>query len=203
MANYPEERGIIMLNVRIASPPPRDAGRHAAGQDVVLHLQPEARRRGHDLRPLTVSSSPRKPTPRCASSAAVRAWRPCAPTSSTSSSASTPTRKVTFWYGARSRREVVLRRPLRLDRRRERQLRVASGLVGAVARRQLGRPTPASSTKSFTTSTCKDHPAPEDIEYYFCGPPMMLKACMQMLDDLGCGAREHPLRRLRFLTENW
>ena len=29
------------------------------------------------------------------------------------------------------------------------------------------------------------HPAPEDIEYYLCGPPMMLTACMDMLDGLG------------------
>ena len=29
------------------------------------------------------------------------------------------------------------------------------------------------------------HPAPEDIEYYVCGPPMMLKACMGMLANLG------------------
>ena len=29
------------------------------------------------------------------------------------------------------------------------------------------------------------HPAPEDIEYYLCGPPLMLKACMDMLDALG------------------
>ena len=31
----------------------------------------------------------------------------------------------------------------------------------------------------------KDHPAPEDIEYYLCGPPLMLKACREMLDSLG------------------
>ena len=31
----------------------------------------------------------------------------------------------------------------------------------------------------------KDHPAPEDIEYYMCGPPVMAQAVMQMLDDLG------------------
>ena len=31
----------------------------------------------------------------------------------------------------------------------------------------------------------KDHPAPEDVEYYLCGPPLMLKACMDMLDSLG------------------
>ena len=31
----------------------------------------------------------------------------------------------------------------------------------------------------------KDHEAPEDCEYYMCGPPMMIQAVMRMLDDLG------------------
>ena len=31
----------------------------------------------------------------------------------------------------------------------------------------------------------KDHAAPEDIEYYMCGPPMMNQAVFKMLDDLG------------------
>ena len=31
----------------------------------------------------------------------------------------------------------------------------------------------------------KDHPAPEDCEYYICGPPMMNDAVIQMLTDLG------------------
>ena len=31
----------------------------------------------------------------------------------------------------------------------------------------------------------KDHPAPEEIDYYLCGPPMMIDACKKMLDDLG------------------
>ena len=30
-----------------------------------------------------------------------------------------------------------------------------------------------------------DHPAPEDCEYYICGPPLMLKAVRGMLDSLG------------------
>ena len=34
-------------------------------------------------------------------------------------------------------------------------------------------------------SYLKDHPAPEDIEYYICGPPLMLQAVLKMLDDLG------------------
>ncbi len=31
----------------------------------------------------------------------------------------------------------------------------------------------------------KDHPAPEDIEYYMCGPPMMIQAVFGMLEELG------------------
>ena len=31
----------------------------------------------------------------------------------------------------------------------------------------------------------KDHPAPEDIEYYMCGPPMMIQAVEKLLEDLG------------------
>ena len=31
----------------------------------------------------------------------------------------------------------------------------------------------------------KDHPAPEDCEYYMCGPPMMMDSCFKMLDSLG------------------
>jgi Na+-transporting NADH:ubiquinone oxidoreductase subunit F len=31
----------------------------------------------------------------------------------------------------------------------------------------------------------KDHPAPEDIEYYMCGPPMMSQSVIHMLDNLG------------------
>ncbi len=31
----------------------------------------------------------------------------------------------------------------------------------------------------------KDHPAPEDIEYYLCGPPVMADAVIAMLEDLG------------------
>ena len=29
------------------------------------------------------------------------------------------------------------------------------------------------------------HPAPEDCEYYICGPPPMLSACLNLLHDLG------------------
>ena len=42
MANYPEEKGIIMLNIRVATPPPRSPNGTTSGKDVLLHLQSEA-----------------------------------------------------------------------------------------------------------------------------------------------------------------
>jgi Na+-transporting NADH:ubiquinone oxidoreductase subunit F len=93
-------------------------------------------------------------------------------------------RKVSFWYGARSLREafyvdefdalarenenfdwhLALSEPLEEDR--------WEGPRGFIHR-------------VLYDEYLKDHPAPEDIEYYLCGPPLMLKACMQMLSDLG------------------
>ncbi|HPI79016.1 MAG TPA: NADH:ubiquinone reductase (Na(+)-transporting) subunit F, partial [Cyclobacteriaceae bacterium] len=39
----------------------------------------------------------------------------------------------------------------------------------------------------------KNHPAPEDVEFYLCGPPLMNAAVLKMLDDLGV-----PKENIRF-----
>ena len=44
----------------------------------------------------------------------------------------------------------------------------ASGFIHDIVRAELSR-----------------HPAPEDCEYYMCGPPPMINACDNMLDSLG------------------
>jgi Na+-transporting NADH:ubiquinone oxidoreductase subunit F len=57
----------------------------------------------------------------------------------------------------------------------------------------LSRPTPEDNWTGLTgfahkvlfDNYLKDHPAPEDIEYYMCGPPIMSKAVTEMLEDLG------------------
>ena len=93
-------------------------------------------------------------------------------------------RKVSYWYGARSLREafyiddfdtlakehdnfdwrLALSEPLPEDN--------WTGDTGFIHQVVLG-------------NYLATHPAPEDIEYYLCGPPLMLKACMGMLDALG------------------
>ncbi len=107
-------------------------------------------------------------------------------------------RKVSFWYGARSYREAFY--VDHFDKIQEENenfvLHLAlSDVVGddnwddpnSPSRQSLG------AKHGYTgfihnvllENYLKDHPAPEDCEYYMCGPPMMNQAVLNMLDDLG------------------
>jgi len=93
-------------------------------------------------------------------------------------------RKVSFWYGARSLREAFYVDDF--DSIQKDHDNFAWHLA-------LSEPLPEDEWTGYTgfihqvlhDNYLKDHPAPEDVEYYLCGPPMMLKACMDMLDSLG------------------
>jgi Na+-transporting NADH:ubiquinone oxidoreductase subunit F len=94
------------------------------------------------------------------------------------------TRTVSFWYGARSLREAFY-------------VEDFDGLQQAHENFRwhlaLSEPLPEDQWTGHTgfihqvvlAQYLQDHPAPEDIEYYLCGPPQMLSACMAMLADLG------------------
>ncbi|MCL2561142.1 MAG: NADH:ubiquinone reductase (Na(+)-transporting) subunit F [Rikenellaceae bacterium] len=91
---------------------------------------------------------------------------------------------VTFWYGARSLREVFYQDEFETIEREFPNFRF--GLA-------LSEPKKEDRWKGMTgfihnviyENYLKDHPAPEDIEYYLCGPPMMIAAVLGMLDNLG------------------
>ena len=183
MANYPEEKGHILLNVRVATPPPRGPEGIPPGKmtSYLFSLKP-----GDDV----VISGPfgeffAKDTQ--AEMLFVAGGAGMAPMRShifDQFRRLHTTRKVSFWYGARSLREafyieefdtvakdfdnfewhLALSEPLTED-----QWTGETGFIHQV----------------LYQNYLKDHPAPEDVEYYLCGPPMMLKACMQMLDGLG------------------
>ncbi len=183
MANYPEEKGHILLNVRVATPPPRGPEGIPPGKmtSYLFSLKP-----GDDV----VISGPfgeffAKDTQ--AEMLFVGGGAGMAPMRShifDQFRRLHTTRKVSFWYGARSLREafyieefdtiakdfdnfewhLALSEPLTED-----QWTGKTGFIHQVLYEHY----------------LKDHPAPEDVEYYLCGPPMMLKACMQMLDGLG------------------
>ncbi len=93
-------------------------------------------------------------------------------------------RKTTFWYGGRSRKELFYINDFQ-------QIADANGnFEFHVA---LSDPQPDDNWNGYTgfihqvifDNYLKKHPAPEDIEYYICGPPMMLQAVLKMLDSLG------------------
>lgn len=93
-------------------------------------------------------------------------------------------RKVTFWYGARSLREVFYEDQFRAIEKE------FPNFTFTIA---LSEPKPEDSWTGAVgfihqviyDRYLKDHDSPEDIEYYLCGPPMMNTAATNMLDNLG------------------
>jgi Na+-transporting NADH:ubiquinone oxidoreductase subunit F len=93
-------------------------------------------------------------------------------------------RKVSYWYGARSLREVFYADEFAAI---EREFPNFSFHLA------LSEPMPEDNWKGLTgfvhkvlyDNYLRDHEAPEDIEYYFCGPPQMNEAVIGLLDSLG------------------
>lgn len=181
MANYPEEKGILKFNIRIASPPPGMDVPPGAMSSYVFNLKPGDK--------LTVFGPYGEffvqDTP------AEKIWigggAGMAPLRSQifdELKKNNRTTKMSYWYGARSLREmfyveefdelakqydnfewhVALSDPLPEDN--------FDGHVGFIHQVVLD-------------NYLKNHPNPEDCEYYLCGPPPMTAAVLAMLDDLG------------------
>ncbi|MDZ7741316.1 MAG: NADH:ubiquinone reductase (Na(+)-transporting) subunit F [Bacteroidota bacterium] len=96
----------------------------------------------------------------------------------------TTDRKVTYWYGGRSMRELFY-----VDEFRK----IEKEFPNFTFNIALSEPLPEDNWDGYTgfihqviiDNYLKDHPEPEEIEYYFCGPPMMNQAVIKMLDDFG------------------
>ncbi|HRP96875.1 MAG TPA: NADH:ubiquinone reductase (Na(+)-transporting) subunit F [Rhodocyclaceae bacterium] len=182
MANYPEERGIIMLNVRIATPPPRAEG-VPPGQmsSYIFSLKPgdkvtisgpfgEFFARDTDAEMVFIGGGAGMAPMRSHIFDQLRRLK--------------TRRKMTFWYGARSKREMFYVEDFDMLAREN------DNFEWHVA---LSDPLPDDNWTGYTgfihnvlyENYLKDHPAPEDCEFYMCGPPMMNAAVIQMLLDLG------------------
>lgn len=93
-------------------------------------------------------------------------------------------RPITFWYGARSRRELFYVEEF------DRLAAEHPNFGWTVA---LSEPRPEDHWEGATgfihevlyRRHLADHPGPEDCDYYLCGPPMMVRAVRDMLDELG------------------
>ncbi len=95
-------------------------------------------------------------------------------------------RKMTFWYGARSKAEMFY------DEEFRELARTHENFSYYVA---LSEPQPEDHWEGMTgfihqcmySHYLGKHKDPAEIEYYLCGPPPMLNAILKMLDDLGVG----------------
>nr|WP_010130537.1 NADH:ubiquinone reductase (Na(+)-transporting) subunit F [Microbulbifer agarilyticus] len=182
MANYPEEKGVVKFNIRIATPPPRTEG-IPPGQmsSYVFNLKPgdtmrvygpfgEFFARDTDNEMVFIGGGAGMAPMRSHIFDQLKRLH--------------STRKISFWYGARSLREMFYEDDY-------------NGLQEEFDNFQwhiaLSDPQPEDNWEGYTgfihnvvyENYLKDHPAPEDCEYYMCGPPMMNAAVINMLKDLG------------------
>ncbi|WP_223788631.1 NADH:ubiquinone reductase (Na(+)-transporting) subunit F [Marinicella meishanensis] len=182
MANYPEEKGIIMLNVRIASPPPNHPNvPPGIMSSYIWSLKPGDK--------VTISGPFgeffAKETE--AEMVFIGGGAGMAPMRShifDQLKRLGSDRKITFWYGARSKKEMFYVEDF------DSLAEEFDNFTWHVA---LSDPQPEDDWDGYTgfihnvvyENHLKNHPAPEDCEFYMCGPPIMNKSVINMLEDLG------------------
>lgn len=182
MANFPEEKGIIMLNVRIATPPPNKPN-VPPGQmsSYIFNLKPgdkviisgpygEFFARDTDNEMIFVGGG--------AGMAPMRSHIFDQLTRLKSD------RKITFWYGARSLQEMFYTEDFDKLQKENRNFKWYVALSEPFPGDNWDGPT-GFIHQVLHDMYLKDHPAPEDCEYYLCGPPLMNAACLKLFDDMG------------------
>ncbi len=182
MANYPLEKGIIMLNVRIASPPPRTEGLPPGKMSSYIFNLKE----GDEV---TISGPFGEFFAKETESEMVfvgggAGMAPMRSHIFDQLERIKTDRKITFWYGARSKREMFYVEDF------DRLAKEHDNFEWHVA---LSDPMEEDEWEGYTgfihnvlhENYLKDHEAPEDCEFYMCGPPMMNQAVINMLHDLG------------------
>ena len=182
MANYPDEKGIIMLNVRIATPqpgvpdaPPGIMSSYIwslkAGDSVTISGPfGEFFAKDTDAEMVFIGGGAGMAPMRSHIFDQLGRLK--------------TKRKISFWYGARSLREMFYQEEY------EQLARDNPNFTFHVA---LSDPLPEDNWTGYTgfihnvlyENYLRDHPAPEDCEFYMCGPPMMNAAVIAMLKNLG------------------
>jgi len=180
MANYPEEKGIMKLNIRIASPPPGPDFPSGKMSSYIFKLKPgdkvtifgpygEFFAKETDAEMVFVGGGAGMAPMRAHIFDQLKRIK--------------TDRKISFWYGGRNQRELFY--VDEYDKLAEendnfdwhialsdQNLEDWDGLTGFIH-------------NVLYEEYLKDHPAPEDCEFYMCGPPMMNSAVISMLEDLG------------------
>ncbi|MFP5457812.1 MAG: NADH:ubiquinone reductase (Na(+)-transporting) subunit F [Bacteriovoracia bacterium] len=183
MANYPLEEGMVMLNVRIATPHPKAPAGTPPGKmsSYIFNLKA-----GDEC----VISGPfgeffaRETKKEMIFVGGGAGMAPMRSHIFDQFRRIKTDRKVTFWYGARSVREMFYVEDFDMIQREN------PNFKWHVA---LSEPQPGDNWTGYTgfihnvlfEQYLKNHPAPEDCEYYLCGPPIMNQSVINMLLSLG------------------
>ena len=181
MANYPEEIGLVKFNIRIATPPPGTSFPPGQMSSYAFNLKPgekiavfgpfgEFFAKDTDSEMVFIGGGAGMAPMRSHIFDQLKRLN--------------SKRKISFWYGARSFREVFYE---------DEYDRLATENENFEWHLALSDPQPEDNWEGETgfihnvvmENYLKDHPAPEDVEYYMCGPPMMNAAVIKMLKDLG------------------
>ncbi|MCR9184555.1 MAG: NADH:ubiquinone reductase (Na(+)-transporting) subunit F [Halieaceae bacterium] len=182
MANYPEERGLVKFNIRIATPPPGSEGiPPGVMSSWVFNLKPgdkvnvygpfgEFFAKDTDAEMIFIGGGAGMAPMRSHLFDQLKRLH--------------SKRKISFWYGARSLREMFYV---------EDYDQLAAENDNFEWHVALSDPQPEDNWDGLTgfihnvlyEEYLKDHPAPEDCEFYMCGPPMMNAAVVRMLTDMG------------------
>jgi len=93
-------------------------------------------------------------------------------------------RKISFWYGARSKREIFYAEEFDDLAKKHPNFTWNVALSDPMPEDNWTGPTGFIHQVVYDLYL-KDHSAPEDCEYYMCGPPMMNSAVIHMLDEQG------------------
>lgn len=182
MANHPAEGNRVMLNVRIASPPPFTSGippgiassymfgLKAGDKVTVSGPYGEFFIKDTDREMMYIGGG--------AGMAPLRSHLfHLFHTQKTG-------RKVNYWYGARSLREMFYEDHFRAIEKDFSNFKFYVALSDALPEDKWTGHT-GFIHQAVYDNYLKDHPDPTEIEYYLCGPPLMLKAVRKMLYDLG------------------
>ncbi|MDH6533485.1 NADH:ubiquinone reductase (Na(+)-transporting) subunit F [Parabacteroides sp. 52] len=188
MANYPAEGNIITLNVRIATPPfDRNAGGWMAvnpgiGSSYIFNLKPGDKvKMSGPYGDFHILDTKREML-YIGGGAGMAPLR--AHLLHLFNTLKTTDRTVSYWYGARSKNEIFYEEDFRA---------IEKEFPNFKFNIALSEPRPEDNWTGYVgfihqvihDHYLKDHEAPEDIEYYMCGPGPMAKAVEGMLDSLG------------------
>ena len=183
MANYPGEKGIVKFNIRVASPPPKGGDNIPPGKmsSWVFNLKPgdkvtvygpfgEFFAKETDNEMVFIGGGAGMAPMRSHIFDQLKRLK--------------SKRKISFWYGARSLREAFYVDEFDQLAKENPNFTWTLALSDPLPEDNWTGPTGFIHNVLYD-NYLKDHPAPEDCEFYMCGPPVMNAAVIKMLTDLG------------------